>query len=909
MNQLDLLSIQIIVSYMNRIEDVKQLVEVNKKYNQAIKTTRYPTLISYSNDFSILFPNVTSVIIDNESIQNLGSSIWQKRLININSIDLYIDENTPEESLLFHPNTYSLIQSIKIKNNLSRNTYILVNDLIFYPNIIRIEMNIKLLMFDNHLKRQRSNEDIQKLIVQSNLKMIVLHDYNVEKHEIVKLIIGNWKGRALCYLKKKQNTEKFLETVNETPRNMLHFLATSKITDSDIKLLKTQIVLFKKVNKGIVMFETIREMLTLRALFQLYGIDCVGIDNCTAEKGHKIFLKFPLIRRLKMKGELMMRPWFFNTVEDIEFTENILLPIEMFPKTDLNSKEYINEFNKMLIKLDRHYNYNMLEVLKKIELNCSVYTMNAINMPTNIEELKVTLISNQNELTNEWNMKKLSKLKKLTIKNLIKKEHIKLPKTLESLQLENIEDTYFDFYNLSKFTALTYLELNKCDDIPRIVLPTSLQSLIIQNCEYIKKMVNIEKNTNLQSIQLINCPELEWNFEFKTNESESENEEIQEIFPVKKIEIKYCDSIRSINLQHYGDLEELILCCELTSLQINYNSLTRLELYTSTSLSSIQLTSLSTNQQNNETQQINQIPEYSFDYINNTFVKIDYPVYNQQEQTYFTTYSNYNGYQSSSSNILPLKLQEVILMNQKENIPFNQLVTVSRLTIINYNEKNLLDTLPNSHLKYLTLEKVSLSHGIVVPTSLIKLFITNCSINSLIDLKSCFNLQMIEISNCFDLSTISIPFNLIELKLKNIPSLTGIIHIPNSYLLSMEIVECSSLEVFQIPLTLHSFKCENCINLNTLMNINISKLHRLILQYLPSLKELQIPNSLIDLHINSCYELNQIIGLESIENPGVITITNCPTLSYYSFPIQQQKYIEFMDNSINITTANILNQC
>ena len=112
MNQLDILSIQIIASYMNRIEDVKQLVEVNKKYNQAIKTTRYPTLISYSNDFSILFPNVTSVIIDNESIQKLGSSIWQKRLININSIDLDADCNI---SLLIFVPVKKLYNIPKIK--------------------------------------------------------------------------------------------------------------------------------------------------------------------------------------------------------------------------------------------------------------------------------------------------------------------------------------------------------------------------------------------------------------------------------------------------------------------------------------------------------------------------------------------------------------------------------------------------------------------------------------------------------------------------------------------------------------------------------------------------------------------------------------------------------------------------
>ncbi|EDR25195.1 hypothetical protein EDI_309650 [Entamoeba dispar SAW760] len=798
---MDVLSIQIVGSYFKELRDIERYVMVSRKYGRSVRTSKYPSLIPYSKEFKEVFPMVTSVIINNRSIERMGELIWQEGLEGIRGIEIEIDEETPEEAICIGPEIFGKIQGISIKKGRrTRNVYLIMNEIGMFSNLRRLEIGSELVMWKNDGER-RTEEEIGEMIGRSYLKMIIIHHFDIVEHEIIKEVIGRWRGQGICYLKKGIESGIVQKNIANTPRNMLYFLTNKKITDEDVKLLSTQIVLYKKVIKGITMTKPTKEIAQWRSIFVLYGITCFGIGNCTADKGHKIFFKLPLIKKVELKGELIQRPWFFQSLESLRFKEEI---------------EGGREKRSKMI-----WTYDIFQTLRRMKLYCSIETMISIKLPSGLESLKV-VFQGEGRLEDEWRLEQIQ-LKELKMSNLDKEAPIYLPSTLERIGIKNIKDKYYDLYRLYEYKELKRIKVKECNDMQRLLIPDKVEEIIVKGCNKLEEIYKIEEKKEIRKMKIVDCRKLK----------------IKGIpDKVEELTIRYCDSIRKVEVKGRKEMSHVEISSRLEELTI---------------MAKVKGLIL-------------RMPKEGID----------------EDKSYI----NVEG-----------EMRSMEIEWDKKNIKYPQRIKELRIKGIEGMEN--FEGLPDKNLRTLVINNVSARQGISIPTSLVELQIENSKIGNLYSLKNCHYLTSIEMQNCEDISTISIPYNVLMIKLKTLPSLTGLIHIPNSQLKSMEIENCTSIEVLQTPFSLKTLICKSCYNLGTFLNLNITKIVYFELSNNSKIKVINLPLTVCYLSINACYCLSSIAGLDSLYTCYYLRITHCPTLTTCTIP-QTVRLFEISQNAFEI---------
>ncbi|ELP90745.1 hypothetical protein EIN_025840 [Entamoeba invadens IP1] len=762
---LDTLSIQITASFISELSVVEKLTQVSTRYRRALFSTRHPTQIPFCPHFTEIFPTITSVIISTDSIKKLGILVWQSKLQGIASISLVIDKDTPEEALVIHPAVWPLIHAITITGlRRTTNVYLLIGQMCCFTNLRRMELCADLLFYADDYTI-RSEEEIKNLLLSSYVKVMVLQEFDVEAHNVMKSVFGKWRGQGICFLKSNSNTELVQQSISNTPRNMMYFLTNTKITDGDVNLLSTQIVLYKNVLSGITLSVGTKEIAMWRSIFVLYAITIFGIRNCTADKGHKIFFKLPLIRRIELEGQLIQRPWFFQALEELEYFETS-------------------------IPEQKTWTYDIFKTLKLMELHCSVETLTF------------------------WNIGEIQ-LKDFSMKNMMKLNEMVLPSTLASLKIENVCDKYFDLYRLHKYSLLTNVEVLDCVDIPRIILPTSVVSLRMKGCPLLREIHNLEELCCLSRIELNDCSGIESAILPFT---------LQNIF-VKHCDslpdMQLSNHTQLTQLKLFGDVEHLTMpnTLSLASLSLSpltqnlvldkFNELTALELYCSTTQLTFppnlaHLTILS-------------MPEIeSLDFLPDKFLK-RLEVHKVRTKNGFvvpTSLISLKVFDSFIPNFFSLKSCQLLTLLEIDHCdametlsppPIMQTLTLKSIPFL-----TAIAHMPNSEVYALDIEDCLSLEVLQVPFSLQNLVCKGAyNLNTVINIDVA-KLTSLVFDSCGNVQSLSLPSTLCSVCISGCNNLRSLNKIEYLFQLQfLRVVHCPNLMDFPIPQSVRLYEVNN----------------------------------------------------------------------------------------------------
>ncbi|KAL7720148.1 Leucine-rich repeat containing protein [Entamoeba marina] len=782
---LETLSLQIVSSYFVTVNDVINFCLVCKRVQRACVTSKYPSLVPYFPNFPLVYPHICSVSITSQSINSFGKMIWQHCLNNIGCVDLSIDDNTPDEALLLQPSTINLIHYLTIKSTkrYSNNTYLLIQQLPFLINLRRLELPTSLLFqADNY--NFRSEEQIADLLLSSSIRILVLREFDIILHESLKSVCGKWRGQAICYLLEDVDADVVQRNITNTPRNMLYFLTSATITDADVRLLSTQIVLYKNVLNGITMAQQTKELAQWRSIFQSYAITTFGIKNCTAEQGHKVFFKAPLIKEVILEGQLIQRPWFFQQLESVKLYETLAV-------------------EKSAI---RSWSYDIFDKLKRMELTCGLYTICGIKLPQSLEWLRVTLIHNS-VLENHWDLS-YTNLKDISLENLMKNNSLLLPTSLESINFVNIFDNLYDLYKLNTYAKTTKISLHHCNDVTRYILPTSVVELEINSCDQLKEVYRGETLTQMTSLSINNCMKLK-SFMFPLS--------------LQSIELKYCDSITQLpNARLLSNLTNLDLSLGLSEL-ILPSSIQQLSLSLSSSL-----TSLTTSHLTNL--------KVMFVYANTTKITL---------ASSLTKLNITNLPPIDSLNFLPeAHLSHLTMMNVSVKRGVILPTTLKSLTIQSCTIPNLF-SLKTCHLMTtLSIERCNSLSALTLPSSIYSISLKTIPLLSSIAYSPNCQLLSIYLEECLSLELLQIPFCLESLCCLHLYKLNTFVNLDISKLTFLTIVSCGSINVLSLPTSLQSLSVESCGNLNVLPNIHeLNYLESLKVVHCQLLQQFSLPYS------------------------------------------------------------------
>ena len=810
------LSLQIVASFLKDPSDVQTLTQINKKAHLACATSKYPSLIPFNPSFQRLFPQVTSVLINARSIAELGGPLWQDNLTNVASIDLQIDDATDLASVLLRPATFDLLHSLTIKTTArSPWLYLLIRNLPAFQLLRRLEMET-FLLYESDAETERSIPEIARLLQATPIRVLVLRDFDVVVHRHLREVLFQWGGQMVCLLRDTVDRAALRAELPHTPPNMIFFIRTANLTNADVELFLTGVVRFINTHHVLSLDDDRSDIAAWREFFRLYAIMNVFMQNCTATKGRKIFFRAQLVREMTVEGELITRPWFLKNLDTLRFIEGA----DVAPSTT----ELV---------------YDIFESLRTLDLTCSVDTVLRLRIPHSVETLLVCF-RGAVQLLRTWDLSALANLRVLSLANLEKHADLRLPPAATALTLRNVCDKLFDLYRLDALTHLKALEIAQCDDIPRLILPTSLVALTVADCLRLYELHRFPALAALESLTLRNCPLI-------TALDLPET--------LRTLAVAYCDGVTALpSLSRLTALDACSIATDTKQIALPPTTraaflslspaVTALPLALNTALTALTLYA--------------SLPAVDLPRSLQTLHLLHHTAaagLDLHEHTNLTTLTLANVALAAACS-LPLSVRSVV-------------VTDSAVPALAFAKSS-------PHIRSLALTAVS--EG-VRPEG-IEEWVKGAQDSITEDVSA--------------LTTLTLPAALHSLALRRLPALSALVFPTNGTLRAVTVADCPALCTLALPPSVEFLACTNLSAVSSLAGLELSRTTQLAVRSCGAVNSLTLPTSLLAISVAACPALSLINKAQLLPSLAMVRILHCGMLQDLALP-PSVKLLEVVD--------------